>query len=235
MTDEIGYIVAVQSMREYRLRRGESGNGVGKRGERVVREAAERGPAVPDVGALVRIGDKGAPIVAVVTGLARAVNEDLQPYLPSSFQPKYLPSQEDLSDNYLSLYALGEMPGGGGDGSVDGGQGSSEEGGGSGEIQGGGSGGERGGGSVFSLGRVPELSDPVSLLRSEDIRRFHTAGGQVSLGYLNELSRSVEPDVLLRLLDRVHGAVTAGGTGAEPSLEAKFKAVRRYVERGAQR
>ena len=62
--------------------------------------------------------------------------------------------------------------------------------------------------------------------------RFHTRGGEWSVGYLQELTRSVEPDVLLRLLDQVQGAAMSSGASSGTDLGVRFTAVRRHIGKG---
>jgi hypothetical protein len=206
MNGEIGYIVAVKGMREFLLRRDEN--------ERV--ESAD-GPAPgaasrtsPDVGELVRIGRGPRPIVAVVSGVARSLHEELQPYIPSEYQSKYLPAGEDFRDSYLTLHAVGELPeeGATGDALVE---------------------------DAFCVSRVPALSDPVVPLTRQEVVRFHTSGNALSLGYLQDLSHGVEPEVLLRLLDLVEAAARDGGFATDAGLGVKFKAVRRHIVKGVMR
>jgi hypothetical protein len=81
--------------------------------------------------------------------------------------------------------------------------------------------------------RVPELSDPVSPLTAEEIARFHSMGGTLSLGYLGDLTRTLDPDVLLRLLELVRRAADSGGfASADPAIDVKFRAVRRHIGKG---
>ena len=210
MNGEIGYIVSVRSMREYVLRRDEVGGPApGDAG----------GPsAPPEVGALAKVGRDARPVVAVISGVARALHEELQPYIPSEYQSKYLPSQEDFRDSYLTLHGLGELAMEGED-----------------VAKGMKEGGNSLTGEFYRITRVPELSDPVSLLTPEETVRFHTRGGQLSLGYLQELSRSVEPEALLRLIDMVRSAAELTGTPMDDSMHTKFKAVRRHIARGVYR
>ena len=224
MGSEIGYIVSVESMREYHLRRDEgTPNGHGGRGGPGAPDGGGGvgggGLASADVGTLVKVGRGTRPLVAVVTGVTRAIHEELQPYLPSAYQPKYLPSQEDFRDSYLSLYALGELPGEQAETRVETADTAGKE---SGVTP-----------PWFRVERVPELSDPVSPLNSEEIARFHNLGGTISLGYLGDLTRTLDPDVLLRLLELVKRASGSGGfASADPALDVKFRAIRRYIGKG---
>ena len=231
MSDEIGYIVAVEGLREYRLRRDD---GDGRAGGSMKGSAGTDGADVPDVGSLVKVGRGPSPTVAVVCGVARAIHEELQPYLPPDLQPRYLPSQEDYADSYLRLHAIGRLP------SPEGDDGASraEE-----------SGKDPGTPPVepgarmtavppyttegeFGTCAVPELSDPATILSREEVVRFHTRSGEWNIGYLQELTRSVEPDVLLRLLDQVQGAAMSSGASDDTDLGVRFTAVRRHIGKG---